>query len=184
MKRLLCMKLGPPDPDNLVEAPEVDTLEYMKSHSTRERVSTKTAATNCNSCHKIINPLGFALEGFDSVGRFRTEERVYSPLYQNGGTVFATHPLNTQVNDADFGDGVMRTVSNPEDLMKQLSQHPRALSCMSEYLQGFYELEPVSRLNSCATPALKFIAQKPGSGVASSIKSLVLQPYLFYRRVD
>jgi hypothetical protein len=39
--------------------------------TTRERVALQTKAANCMTCHGIINPLGFTLEQFDAVGRFR-----------------------------------------------------------------------------------------------------------------
>lgn len=42
--------------------------------TTRERVATQTAATACQSCHTMINPLGFALEEFDAIGRLRVTE--------------------------------------------------------------------------------------------------------------
>jgi hypothetical protein len=39
--------------------------------SNRQRVSLQTSPAACQGCHAVINPLGFALEGFDAVGRFR-----------------------------------------------------------------------------------------------------------------
>ncbi len=42
--------------------------------STRERVSLQTRSTNCMSCHGVINPLGFTLEHFDAVGRYREKD--------------------------------------------------------------------------------------------------------------
>ena len=42
--------------------------------NTRERVSLQTKAAVCQSCHSMINPLGFPLEQFDAIGRFRAEE--------------------------------------------------------------------------------------------------------------
>jgi hypothetical protein len=42
--------------------------------TTRERVAQQTAPVGCQSCHIIINELGFSLESFDAVGRFRREE--------------------------------------------------------------------------------------------------------------
>jgi hypothetical protein len=44
--------------------------------TTRERVATQTAGVACQSCHTLINPLGFALEEFDAVGRYRSTEAV------------------------------------------------------------------------------------------------------------
>ncbi len=43
--------------------------------TTRERVVLQTKAQSCQSCHRMINPLGFAFEHFDAVGRFREEEK-------------------------------------------------------------------------------------------------------------
>jgi len=43
--------------------------------TTRERVTLQTSPAMCTSCHRMINPLGFSLEHFDAVGRYRSEER-------------------------------------------------------------------------------------------------------------
>ena len=42
--------------------------------TTRERVALQTKPMACVSCHSIINPLGFTLENFDAVGRYRLKE--------------------------------------------------------------------------------------------------------------
>jgi hypothetical protein len=43
--------------------------------TTRERISMQTAEKACQQCHGLINPLGFPLEHFDAVGRFRAKEK-------------------------------------------------------------------------------------------------------------
>ena len=43
--------------------------------TTRERIALQTNSKNCQSCHAMINPLGFAFENFDAIGRFRAEEK-------------------------------------------------------------------------------------------------------------
>jgi hypothetical protein len=45
------------------------------SLTTRERVTIQTKPESCQSCHGMINPLGFTLERFDAVGRYRTDEK-------------------------------------------------------------------------------------------------------------
>jgi len=55
--------------------------------TTRERVAAQTAAVACQSCHTMINPLGFALEEFDAIGRHRTVEAaggVEKPINASG----------------------------------------------------------------------------------------------------
>ena len=42
--------------------------------TTRERVTLQTKAVACQTCHTMINPLGFALEEFDAIGRYRDRE--------------------------------------------------------------------------------------------------------------
>jgi cytochrome c553 len=43
--------------------------------TTRERVALQTSPKTCQACHGMINPLGYTLEHFDAVGRFRKEEK-------------------------------------------------------------------------------------------------------------
>ena len=43
--------------------------------TTRERVALQTNPAACQTCHNMINPLGFTLENYDAVGRYRGEEK-------------------------------------------------------------------------------------------------------------
>jgi hypothetical protein len=43
--------------------------------TTRERVALQTQPAACIICHGVMNPLGFALENFDAVGRYRVREK-------------------------------------------------------------------------------------------------------------
>lgn len=47
-------------------------VELHADLTTRERITLQTKPEACQSCHTMINPLGFTLENFDAVGRFRT----------------------------------------------------------------------------------------------------------------
>jgi mono/diheme cytochrome c family protein len=42
--------------------------------TTRERVDLQTSADTCQRCHGMINKVGFALENFDAVGRYREKD--------------------------------------------------------------------------------------------------------------
>ena len=56
--------------------------------STRERVALQTKPQACQSCHAVINPLGFILERYDAIGRFRAIE--------NGRPIDATGSYETR----------------------------------------------------------------------------------------
>ena len=53
------------------EAIPFDNQKFDPSLTTREKVARMTSSADCMSCHDTINPLGFALEGFDAAGRPR-----------------------------------------------------------------------------------------------------------------
>lgn len=48
--------------------------KFAPNLSMREKVAELTKSQNCQTCHAVINPLGFSLELYDAVGRFRTTE--------------------------------------------------------------------------------------------------------------
>jgi mono/diheme cytochrome c family protein len=64
--------LGTPAP---VPPPGVETNlggeEAAKTSSVRERLEAHRASPTCASCHRIMDPMGFALENFDLVGQWR-----------------------------------------------------------------------------------------------------------------
>ncbi len=70
IRSLLGRSLLPPP-----EAAAPISPDLHPSLTTRERVTLQTDPKACQSCHAMINPLGFALENFDAVGRYRSEER-------------------------------------------------------------------------------------------------------------
>jgi hypothetical protein len=62
----------PPPPPAPNVPPLVDTDGAGAVISMRERLAVHRAAPACASCHQLMDPLGFALENFDAVGRWRT----------------------------------------------------------------------------------------------------------------
>jgi len=57
--------------------------------STRERVTLQTKGANCQTCHTVINPLGFTLESFDAIGRYRDTDNS-KPVDTAGGYLTRT----------------------------------------------------------------------------------------------
>jgi cytochrome c553 len=59
-----------PPPQAFVPLP----VESHPGLTTRERVALQTRPGACQTCHSVINPLGYPLEHFDAVGRYRDAE--------------------------------------------------------------------------------------------------------------
>jgi hypothetical protein len=71
--------LGTPTPPPPNDVPKLDE-HAEKTTSLRARLEHHRADQACAVCHDKIDPLGFALERFDPIGRLRTED-------ESGGTV-------------------------------------------------------------------------------------------------
>lgn len=80
-ERLFCQPLADPPPEVAAQPPELDTTQ-----TTRQRYAQhRTAGSACASCHRLIDDLGFALEHYDPLGRYRAKD--------NGQPVDATFSL-------------------------------------------------------------------------------------------
>lgn len=68
---LFCAAVPPPPSDVEVKPPEV-----TPGQTTRERFKIHTESVACGGCHKLIDPIGFAFENFDGIGRYRTTDQM------------------------------------------------------------------------------------------------------------
>jgi len=65
----------PPPPPNVPALDDsVKANEGGKMLSTRERMEQHRANPSCNSCHRVIDPLGLALDNFDVTGAWRIKD--------------------------------------------------------------------------------------------------------------
>ena len=64
---------NPPEPPPLVPMLE-DSKSVTGPQSLRQQMETHRTNPACASCHRIMDPIGFALENFDATGRWRTED--------------------------------------------------------------------------------------------------------------
>ena len=85
--------LGTPPPDPPPNIPALDDRQtQLRVGTMRERMSAHRDNPVCAACHAMIDPAGFALEGFDAIGRSRVVDEYYNRLDTSGvlpdGTVF------------------------------------------------------------------------------------------------
>jgi hypothetical protein len=75
---------APPPPPNV---PPLDATGSAEHPTTlRARLEAHRASPSCASCHRIMDPLGFALENFDAVGRWRERDGL-APIDASGQLV-------------------------------------------------------------------------------------------------
>ena len=70
-KWVLEQLLGTPPPPPPPDVPSLKEDKDTKAFTMRERMELHRANPTCAVCHKVMDPLGFALENFDGLGRWR-----------------------------------------------------------------------------------------------------------------
>lgn len=111
---LLCQEVPSPPADidfSIVE----DTQGELRT--ARERLAAHVESDACASCHVLTDPIGLALENFDAVGMFRTEE--------NGVTIDTSGNLDGVEYDDAIGLG------------RALSEHPALGPCLVQNLYRY-----------------------------------------------
>ncbi|HKP56842.1 MAG TPA: DUF1592 domain-containing protein [Polyangiales bacterium] len=84
--RLICQDLPDP-PANVPELPAP-----KEGVSNRERFAMHTNNPACSGCHNLIDGLGFGLEEYDGIGRFRTVDQ--GVKVDSSGEITATTDIN------------------------------------------------------------------------------------------
>jgi hypothetical protein len=80
LEEVLCFPLGDPPPD--VDDTPIDGGEQPGGEgeptvmSVREATEARTGSGDCRGCHSVINPVGFAFEHYDAIGRWQDAEVV------------------------------------------------------------------------------------------------------------
>jgi uncharacterized protein DUF1592/uncharacterized protein DUF1588/uncharacterized protein DUF1585/uncharacterized protein DUF1595 len=84
LNNILGQPIPPPPPG--VDT-NIDNKPGAPPKSIRERLDQHRRNATCNSCHAIIDPLGFALENFDVIGDWRSVDETGNRVEPSGKTV-------------------------------------------------------------------------------------------------
>jgi hypothetical protein len=108
--------VSPAPPPDVV--PALDEVERPdKPRSVRESLEQHRANPSCASCHRVLDPIGFALENFDAVGAWRTRD---------GGTLGDAVDASGQLIDGTKVDGVVALrqalVREPETFVRTFTE--------------------------------------------------------------
>jgi hypothetical protein len=87
----------PPPPPNVptLDETKASTAEG-KTLSTRERMEQHRKNPACSSCHRVIDPLGLALENFDTIGAWRIKDNGVG--VDTSGTLYDGTPIDGPVS--------------------------------------------------------------------------------------
>ena len=148
--------LGTPPPAPPPDVPELEeTSEGKPAASVRERLAAHSSDPTCASCHQRIDPLGFALENYDVLGRWRDHE--------SGTAIDATGKLpdDTQL------DG-------PDSLKAALLQRKRQfLRNLTKRLLGYALGRGLTPADACAVETIVTNVEQQEFGAWSLLREVV-----------
>jgi hypothetical protein len=89
MQVFLGVEPPPPPPGVSVELKAADARSGGTKQTMRQQMEEHRVNPVCNACHKIMDPIGLALENFDAIGQWRREE-AGQPIDASGQLVDGT----------------------------------------------------------------------------------------------
>jgi hypothetical protein len=104
-----------------------DESHFNPSLTMREKITELTRNNSCMSCHSTINPLGFSLENFDAIGRWRTKDN-HKPV----------NPVS------EFADDEGKTVrlTGPRDIVNYVADNPAGHRAFIRHLFNHLTKQP------------------------------------------
>lgn len=165
---LLCDEI--PAPPNNAANIAINLAPNMTTREVVEQV-TEQAGTGCSGCHqRYINPLGFASESFDGLGRFRTAQT----LFDATGHAAGQKPVNTSsVPGVVIGD--TQPSSGIADVARLVAESGKVEACLArKYFRfAFRRLDGPND-----APVIDDVASvaKSGAPLLDVMKKIALRP--------
>ncbi|MEM9189928.1 MAG: DUF1592 domain-containing protein [Myxococcota bacterium] len=163
-EEILCGTIPPPPPEVSDNFPTREEGETQRAFL-EERHS---AGSSCAGCHRLMDDLGFGLEHFDAVGRYRTED-VGQPIDASGEVV------EIDVDEPTF-DGAV-------ELAAVLAEAPEAEQCMIKHLQEYASGRAVSAADSCTLFDLNEAFAASDGSILDLVVTIVASDAFARRRV-
>jgi hypothetical protein len=162
--RFMCETLPPP-PGGLATAISPPSGQPQ---TTRQRFEEHEKNEPCASCHKLMDPVGFAFEGYDGIGQRRSSE--------NG------LPIDTSGRVASQSGGADVPLAGLPDLATYLAESAQAKRCLVRYW-SYYAFASVSwAQDGCTQDAIYDDAAAHGFSLESVMRAIVHAPHFTTRR--
>lgn len=173
---ILCM--ATPPPPSTLPPDALDPPPFDPDLTTRQRYEQKTAAQECQGCHANFNPIGFAQESYDALGRWRTEER----LVADDGTQVGVLPIDTAVAIPGVFAGDPRPVDGPVELMRFVVDSGLVDACLARHWLRFTVRRAETSADACVVEQLTESLGDAGT-IQAMIREIALQPEFAVRKV-
>ena len=148
----------PPPPPNVPALEETEAVTEGRLLTVRERMEQHRGNPACNSCHRVIDPIGLALENFDVTGKWRIKD--------NGAAI----EVRGQLYDGTEIDG-------PEGLRDALLRRKDAM--LGSFTESLFTYALGRRVEPFDMPAIRKVIREAAANdyrVSSFILGVVKSP--------
>ncbi len=154
LRRILCQEIEDPPPGAEGVEPPAPAVAPV---TTRDFFTWKTSMVACTGCHSSINPVGFAFEGFDALGRARETE--------NGAPIDSTGTLTLGDSSLNFADA--------SQLVSQIATGKEVRACYAKHWLRYSHGRTESDLDLRTLALIHRALEAPTFGVRELIEQLV-----------
>lgn len=178
-KRVLCNAIPSPTVD-IAGDRENDALTPAEilQVTNRYAVSHQTASPVCMSCHSTINPTGFALESFDSIGRYRQRELKFNMQNQ-----YVRDIATDTTVVFPMGGNISKNVTDAYDLVTELAESPQASGCfIRQSFRYIYEKQETSR-DGCQLAEAQKIVFDENKPILDVFASLLTHKFIYKKEL-
>lgn len=163
-EQVLCQPIDSPPPSVDQTPPDPDP-----NLTTRERFAEHTAIPGCNECHKKIDGIGFGLENYDQLGRFRAYE-FGIPVDASGELLEATEErLNGKF------DGAVQ-------LSKRLADSAQVEDCIATQWYRYATGRVENDADGCSLQQVQDAFRASGGSFKELLVAITLSDAFRYRR--
>ncbi len=177
-KNILCDRFPPPDPAAVAEAQSAYKPDRMK-FTTRQLTEQLTGTPQCAGCHRQMNGIGYAFEGFGVLGHARSQEK----FIDGNGRTLAVHPLDTAVADLHIEDGLPTKYAGAKDLIEAIARTRKARGCFARKLFEFSRHREAEVADGCVLRRLDEATAK-GASLFDVLADNVANEDLLWRRAN
>jgi len=130
LEQILGEQIPPPPPD-IPELKEQDQ-KNTEGLTLRQRTELHQSESTCANCHKVFDPIGFGLENFDAIGRWRETD-------DDGLAIYSAGKLPNGDNFSNPAELKALLVERKADLARNLTERLMAFA-LGRQLEGYDEI--------------------------------------------
>ncbi len=129
-EQLLCQHIPPPPPNINTTLPEPSEEKPL---TRRQRLAAHVEDPSCAACHRLMDPIGFGLENFDALGRWRDKETILINVAEDNRSTPKRFDLPLEIEGEIAGLPNSR-FANSKQLGSILAESPVCQTCIVRQL--------------------------------------------------